>query len=153
MEDNKPLPIDHELPETIRYTRALLTLLLFVLVALRLFILVMTEHPSTFYVIGQGIYTLSWAAIGFFMLHCSMYMHARCFHKLDLNYMKKISFIAMVCCLARVIVASIAYWPIVTANNWVSVHNVLEIVVWLVLAFFFGKYWRIRAEHESLNGM
>lgn len=135
--------------EVIGLTKTIAVPLIMLLVLLRLCMLVLTEDADMFYFVRHGIYTVTWLAVAYFMFHCSMYMHRRSFAKEEIRYMKQIAFWAMIACVARIIVSTIYYWPIVTVEVWPSAHCVLELSVWAILALFFGSYWRIRAEQEN----
>lgn len=139
--------------EKIGFSQTLAVVAIMLLVLLRLFLMLLTDDVDLFYYIRHSIYTVAWFALAYFMFHCSMYMRMQAFVKEEIVYMKKIAFWAMLACVARVIVSAVHQLPIVTNEMWQLMHCVLELLVWTILAVFFGCYWRIRAEQENSMDM
>lgn len=133
---------------TLKSCKKLLLITLTLLVALRVVMLSMVRELDTINYIRHGIYTLSWLAVLLFMFKCSMRLQNSIFKKEVLKDMKYISFITTIACIARVFVSAYYYWPIVTPAVGPSVHNILEICIWALLACFFGCYCVIRARQE-----
>lgn len=130
--------------------RKVLAVLLFALVAVRLYVLTLDESDDVFYFVRQLIYTMTWLSMAIFLNECSMSMHKSIFEKHNITYMKRIAFMAMICCMARVIVFFIYSWPIVCTDIILSIHNIIELLVWIVFTMFFSHYWNIRRKQEAL---
>lgn len=123
---------------------------LLVLVGVRIYMLFFVAEDLTMInYVRHGVNTLAWFAIAYFMFHCSMRMHPLLFPKKTIIKMKNIAFWTMIICVLRIIVSVFYYWPIVSPLIWPTLHNILEIVVWAMLAIFFGCYWLIRVKQEK----
>lgn len=138
-------------------------------VMLRLYIvIVLNQEDDYMYITCQTVFTISWAAVAWFMYYCSLMMYQNAFTKKENMRMSYVSLFAMLACIVRVVVFAVYKWPIVSydvAENvfymWPSIHNVMEEVIWLMLAFFFYSYYMVRrsskiaynkAKQESKKG-
>lgn len=140
----------HDINEMLRQSKQSLIAVLMVLVTVRMYMLFfVTENLSLVSYVHLGVNTLAWFAVAYFMCNCSMLMHPLSFPKNSIIEMKKIAFWAMIICVMRIIVSAFYYWPVVTRLLWPTIHNIIEIVAWALLACFFGCYWRIRVRQDK----
>lgn len=123
-----------------------------VLVGIRLLILFLgLGSQGIGYIFCQTVFTIAWAMVACFMLQCSFRFQANFYEEFQEIQMRKTSFYAMIACLARVIVYAIYKWPMISFDPdtnqifvWPTIHNLLEELVWLLLAIFFYYYWMAR---------
>ena len=137
-----------DLMNRIRSCKSWLTTVILLLIILRLSVLALSPDGSILYLVRQVICTVAWGGVAFFMMNCSMDFY----HTIDkqrIRYMKKVAFWAMIACLARVTSTAVYYWPVVSGNIVMSAHNIVELATWILLAVFFGCYWRLRDQQED----
>lgn len=134
--------------DTIRDYKAALVPLIVLLILLRVGMMWLTVEYSIEYMLRQILYTITWAAVAYFLSYCSMLESADLFEISELRYMKHIAYLAALACAVRVIVTVVCFWPLISYAVWPSAYNIVEIIVWGLLGTFFFCYARMRAKQE-----
>lgn len=143
--------------QTVRNIKFPLGLVITLFVLLRLFIVIFLNDGKDYeYIICQTVFTIAWAAVALFMFYCSLMFIKQSFTEEQNMRMGKVSFYVMLACVARVIVYAIYKWPILSYDAekniffmWPSIHNIIEEVVWILLACFFYSYYKVRMIHKN----
>lgn len=128
----------------------LLSIVLIVLFVLRLLMMYLSADLGSSYLVRQSIYTIAWLSLLLFFHNYVMIEVDEYPVKEDIQTMKKMTFLAMLACLCRVVTTVIYRWPIVTIEFFVSVNNILEIAAWSLLTIFFFAYWRMKCKQENI---
>lgn len=93
----------------------------------------------------QAVTIINLALMSHFFYTLYLYSIGNLYDSMRLN---TASLVAMIGCLVKFVFSFLQLFPFYNGNPLAAAYNLTELAIWLLLALFFGRYWRYRVNRH-----